>query len=160
MGMLGGRSRGGISPLTLALIGTLAYRTIKGKGRLADLLGTSGGQGNTSPTGPSITNASPFGSLISPASISDGLTNLLNRFRANGHAEKAESWIASGTNKTIASPELGEALGEERVSWLMEQTGMSREDLLAGLSNTLPDAVDQLTPDGHIPSETEAKRLL
>ena len=40
--MLGGSRRrggGGISPTMLAVIGVLAYRTLKGKGRLAEALG-------------------------------------------------------------------------------------------------------------------------
>jgi uncharacterized protein YidB (DUF937 family) len=41
----------------------------------------------------------------------------------------------------------------------MHQTGMSREELLAGLSRELPKAVDQLTPDGRLPTEQEAARL-
>jgi uncharacterized protein YidB (DUF937 family) len=42
----------------------------------------------------------------------------------------------------------------------MEQTNMSREELLAGLSKELPQAVDSLTPDGHVPTEQEMKRLI
>lgn len=40
-GVLGGQPRlaGGMSPINMALLGVLAYRTLKGKGRLADLLG-------------------------------------------------------------------------------------------------------------------------
>jgi uncharacterized protein YidB (DUF937 family) len=37
---------------------------------------------------------------------------------------------------------------------------MSRDDLLNGLSQQLPDVVDQLTPDGRLPSEQEAARLV
>ena len=35
---------------------------------------------------------------------------------------------------------------------------MSRDDLLQGLSQNLPDFVDQLTPDGRLPTEDEASR--
>ena len=35
---------------------------------------------------------------------------------------------------------------------------MSRDDLLQGLSQNLPELVDQLTPDGRLPTEDEAKR--
>ena len=39
---LGGNSRGGgMSPIMLGLMGLLAYRTLKGKGKLADMLGTN-----------------------------------------------------------------------------------------------------------------------
>ncbi len=158
LGMMGGgfgRSRGGMSPLTLALLGTLAYRTIKGKGRLADILGIQ-----SAPPKPAPQPGAAPDDVLSPRAISGGLADLLNRFRQNGHADKAQSWIETGENKSIAPSELEEALGEERIAWLMTQTGMSREDLLAGLSRTLPDAVDTLTPEGHIPTEEEARRLM
>ena len=39
---LGGNRRGGgMSPIMLGLMGLLAYRTLKGKGKLADMLGTN-----------------------------------------------------------------------------------------------------------------------
>jgi uncharacterized protein YidB (DUF937 family) len=37
---------------------------------------------------------------------------------------------------------------------------MSRDDLLNGLSEQLPDVVDQLTPDGRLPTEDEAARMV
>jgi uncharacterized protein YidB (DUF937 family) len=37
---------------------------------------------------------------------------------------------------------------------------MSRDDLLNGLSQQLPDVVDQLTPDGRLPTEQEAARFV
>jgi uncharacterized protein YidB (DUF937 family) len=37
---------------------------------------------------------------------------------------------------------------------------MGREDLVAGLSETLPDFVDQLTPDGRLPTDQEASQLV
>jgi uncharacterized protein YidB (DUF937 family) len=46
-------------------------------------------------------------------------------------------------------------LGEERIQWLMEQTGMPKDQLLAGLSQELPNAVDELTPEGRLPTDSE-----
>ena len=56
--------------------------------------------------------------------------------------------------------ELEEALGPDKIAWLMQQTGLSREELLVGLSRELPKTVDQLTPDGRLPTEQEAARLV
>jgi uncharacterized protein YidB (DUF937 family) len=164
-GLLGAGSRsGGISPMTLALLGTLAYRTLKGKGRLADLLGTAqaGSQAQTQPqqSQQPQPQSSPLANLLSPGALSEGLNRLLQRFEQNGHGDKAQSWVTTGPNKQISPPELEEALGEERIAWLMQQTGLGRQELLAGLSQTLPHAVDQLTPDGRVPSEQEARRLM
>jgi uncharacterized protein YidB (DUF937 family) len=92
--------------------------------------------------------------------LSGGLGDLLKQFQQNGHGDKAQSWIANGPNKQVSSSELEQALGPEKVSWLMRETGMSREDLLSGLSRELPGVVDKLTPDGRLPTDQEAARLL
>jgi uncharacterized protein YidB (DUF937 family) len=42
----------------------------------------------------------------------------------------------------------------------MKQTGMSREALLEGLSRELPPTIDQLTPDGRLPTEQETLQRL
>ena len=42
--------------------------------------------------------------------------------------------------------------GPEVLATLAEQTGLSREEILARLSKNLPDAVDKYTPDGRIPT--------
>jgi uncharacterized protein YidB (DUF937 family) len=60
----------------------------------------------------------------------------------------------------VSPSELEQALGPDKLAWLIQQTGLSREELLAGLSRELPKAVDQLTPDGRLPTEQEAARLV
>jgi uncharacterized protein YidB (DUF937 family) len=143
---LGGGRRGGMSPVMMGLMGLLAYRTLKGKGRLAEMLGTDQA-GDTTGRGP-----------LSGASLGSGLKDLLDRFRQSGHEDKAQSWVSTGANKSIAPQELEQALGEERIQWLMEQTGMPRDQLLSGLSGELPDAIDKLTPDGRLPTDEELSR--
>ena len=44
------------------------------------------------------------------------------------------------------------AIGPEVLDTLSQQTGLSRQELLARLSRELPDAVDKYTPDGRLPS--------
>ena len=146
--MQGGPSRrsGGMSPIMVGLMGLLAYRTLKGKGRLADMLGTS-------------SDTTGAGSPLAGGALGGGLKDLLDRFRQSGQGTKAESWVAKGPNQPIAPDELETALGEERIQWLMEQTGMPKDQLLAGLSNELPDAVDQLTPEGRLPTDAELTRV-
>jgi uncharacterized protein YidB (DUF937 family) len=41
---------------------------------------------------------------------------------------------------------------------LSQQTGLSREEILARLSRELPDAVDKYTPEGRLPSEADFGR--
>ena len=36
---------------------------------------------------------------------------------------------------------------------------MSKDQLLAGLAASLPEAIDKMTPDGRVPTEEEFERL-
>src|SRR5262245_17047769 len=142
---------GGYSPIALGVLGLLAYRTLKGKGHLADMFGT-----DTSASGGATPQSG--GSPLSGGALSGGLKDLLDRFTQTGHEAQAQSWVSKGPNQPIAPPELEHALGEERIAWLMEETHMSREDLLRGLSGELPGAIDKLTPEGRLPTGDELSR--
>ena len=148
LNLLGGSAagRGKVSPALMAVLGVLAYRTLKGKGRLADMLGTPSSGART---------GNPLSASLGGGAMLGGLTELLERFRQGAPKTAAQSWVSSGPNLPITSAELAQALGEERVGWLTEQTGMSKDELLAGLATALPDAIDKLTPNGRLPTEAE-----
>ena len=167
--ILGGsrQQSSGMSPLMLGLMGVLAYRTMSGKGRLADMLGTANNPDAGANSAGGIFGSGGLGGIggllsggMAGGALSSGLNDLLNRFQQNGHGDKAQSWISTGTNQPIAPNELEQALGPERVQWLLQQTGMSKEELMAGLSAKLPEVVDKLTPQGRLPTDQEAARLL
>jgi len=166
---------GGLSPVMMAILGLLAYKTVKS---------LTGGQGSAGPgsaggvpgAGP-INNGVPgsgggLGDLLqgglgglfagrgAGSVLSGGLNDLLKQFQQNGQGDVAKSWIGSGPNKTITPNDLASALGADRINALMAQSGLSRDDLLDGLSQQLPDVVDQLTPNGRVPTEQEAARLI
>ena len=131
-------------PSQRTLLGLLAYKTIKGK-NLSDVFGggATGGPGG----GLGGLLQSGLGGLLGGGAaggiLSGGLGDLLKQFQQNGLSDKADSWVSTGENKPIQPSELEHALGEERICWLMQQTGMSREALLAGLSQELPQVVDK-----------------
>jgi uncharacterized protein YidB (DUF937 family) len=92
--------------------------------------------------------------------LSGGLENLIKGFQQSGQGRVAQSWVNRGQNEDIAPGDLESALGADTIDVLSRQTGMGRGELLAGLSQQLPDFVDQLTPDGRVPTEDEAQRLV
>ena len=117
-----------------------------GPGNLGDLLrGTLGGV---------------LGGAAAGTVLNGGLGGLLKQFQENGQGDVAHSWIGTGPNKTISGGDLASALGGDTLDTLSQQTGMGRDDLLEGLRQHLPRFVDQLTPDGRVPSEDEAQRLV
>ena len=171
MGMfdvLGGNRRsGGMSPIALAVLGTLAYKALKSKGGIGGVLGAGQDAGTAQRGAPPAASATPgmggggLGGLLGGlggGGLASGLRDLLDRFRQNGHEEKAQSWVSTGENRPIAPNELEQVLGAERIEWLMQQTGLPRDQLLAGLSKELPGAIDRLTPKGEMPTDEELER--
>jgi uncharacterized protein YidB (DUF937 family) len=167
------QDKGGMSPITMAILALLAYKAVKHLG---------GGQSNAAPTpapSPNTVNAGlpgggmggglggnvgdllkgGLGGLLAGGAagsvISGGLGDLLKQFQQNGHGEVADSWVGKGENKQIAPGDLASALGANQIDSLQTQTGLSRDDLLSGLSRYLPGVIDQLTPEGRLPTEKE-----
>lgn len=92
--------------------------------------------------------------------LSGGLGDLVDRMRRSGQGQAADSWVRKGPNQPIEAHELERAIGPDVLTTLSERTGLSREELLSRLTRTLPEAVDKLTPEGRLPTEEEAARLL
>ena len=92
--------------------------------------------------------------------LSGGLGNLIKELQESGQGRVAQSWVGTGVNEEIAPNDLARALGDDTLATLSQQTGIGREDLLAGLSQHLPDLINQLTPKGRLPSEEEASKML
>jgi uncharacterized protein YidB (DUF937 family) len=89
------------------------------------------------------------------STISGGLGDLINTLQQGGHGEAANSWVGTGPNRAISPGDLANALGSDQIDQLSAQSGLSRDDLLNGLSKYLPQVIDHLTPDGRLPSENE-----
>ncbi len=90
--------------------------------------------------------------------VGGGLGSLIERFNRSGYGDMIGSWIGTGQNRSIAPHELRDALGDDTVETLSRETGLDRHELLAALSETLPDVVDRLTPAGRLPDEDEMGR--
>jgi uncharacterized protein YidB (DUF937 family) len=160
------QSGGGMSPMTMAILALLAYKAVKhisggssapnptpapAPGGGGSLGGSLGGLGDVLKGGlGGILAGGAAGSVIS-----GGLGDLLKQLQQNGHGETANSWVSPGPNKQIAPGDLANALGADQINSLMSQSGLSREELLNGLSQHLPEVVNHLTPDGRLPTEDE-----
>ena len=145
-------------PSLTALLGLVALAGYQNRDKLAEML--QGATGSRSPAGAG--QQGPLGGLLGNLGgalagggvgglLNGGLSELLERFRQNGQGEAAQSWIDKGPNKELPPPQLKQAIGPDLLAALEQQTGLSQEELLARLSRELPAAVDQYTPDGHLP---------
>src|SRR4051812_19351306 len=134
-------------PSLTALLGLLAVAGYQNRDKLAEMLGGAGqapsgspGQGKSAGQG-----QSGLGGLLGGLGgtsvgdfLSGGLRDLVDTFQQNGHGEAAESWVGRGPNKEIAPRDLERAVSPDVLANLAQQTGLSREELLARLSRELP----------------------
>jgi uncharacterized protein YidB (DUF937 family) len=141
-------------PSMTALLGLLAIAGYQNRDKLAELLrgataNIPGGSGQSSQQG-------NLGGLIGAAGgvgamLSNGLGELVDRFKQSGFGDIADSWVSPGPNKEVAPSQLEQAIGSDTLATLSQQTGLSREEIIARLSRELPPAVDKYTPDGKLP---------
>ncbi|WEK04718.1 MAG: YidB family protein [Candidatus Devosia phytovorans] len=165
-------------PSLVALLGLLAVAGYQNRDKLGSVLGEIGNGGNRQPGEPSGTEAnagkgglndllSGVGGMLGGAGagglgsvLSGGLGDLMEQFKNNGNGEKAERWVKDGPDENIDADELERTLGADTIAALEEKTGLSKQELLERLSRTLPGAVDRFTPEGRLPTETEASRFV
>ncbi|HEY3793682.1 MAG TPA: YidB family protein [Bradyrhizobium sp.] len=163
-------SGGGMSPMTMAILGLLAWKAVKhltaSQPGAAPAPAPSPAGGAASGGGGGLGNilGGSLGGLLAGGAagsvISGGLGDLLKQLQQSGHGDTANSWVGPGQNKPIAPGDLAKALGADQINGLMSQTGLSRDELLSGLSQQLPEAINHLTPNGRLPSEHEVSDRL
>jgi len=156
-------------PSMTALLGLLAVAGYQNRDKIKEMLGgltqspsgQTGGGSQGSQGGGALGN---LGGVLSGASVgsvlSGGLRDLIERFKQNGQGTAVDSWVKTGPNQPVGPEQLQQAIGPEVLNTLSQQTGLSREELLSRLTRELPAAVDKFTPDGRLPNEDEAARLI
>ena len=87
--------------------------------------------------------------------LSGGLGGLLKQLQDNGQGQVANSWVGKGPNQEIAEGDLAKSIGADDIDALIQHTGLSRSALLDGLRRELPGVIDELTPDGRMPTGDE-----
>ena len=151
-------------PSLLALLGLAAYAGYQNRDKISEMLR------DARAARPLPTDGAAGGGLLAEighmfqsgnagSTLSGGLGELVNRFKTAGQSHAADSWITTGANLPVQPPELEAALGDDTLAELEQKTGLSRAELLRRLSASLPDVVNQLTPDGRLPTTAEAGRL-
>lgn len=156
-------------PSMMALLGLVAVAGYQNRDKIAEALGglkrsPGGALGQGSQPGKEQGGLSNLGGLLGGGSLggmlSGGLSDLIERFKQNGQGQAADSWVSKGPNQQLQPDQLEHAIGPDVLNALSQQTGLTQEELLARLTRELPSAVDKFTPEGRLPTESEAARLI
>ncbi len=154
-------------PSMTALLGLLAVAGYQNRDKIKEMLGglthasaAPGPDGKANQGGVLGNLGGLLGGASAGSVLSGGLRDLIERFKQNGQGTAADSWVKTGPNQPLDSEQLQQAIGPEVLNTLTQQTGLTREELLTRLTRELPAAVDKFTPDGRLPNEAEAARLI
>lgn len=154
------------TPSLLALLGLVAFAGYQNRAKISEMLD------DARRSQPAYASGSPpasggllaqlgqlFQSGSAGSTLSGGLNDLVNRFKTSGYGQAADSWVAPGANTAMSTNDLEKAIGEDTLAELEQKTGLGRAELVRRLGAALPDVVNRFTPDGRIPSGSEAQAL-
>ncbi len=80
-----------------------------------------------------------------------GLPGVIDKLRASGLGQQADSWVGTGANANVSPDQLSQAFGNTGLGNLAAQLGTSNGQAGSILSQILPELVNQLTPNGQVP---------
>lgn len=174
------------NPSLLALLGMAAVAGLQNRGRMSETPtnadparrgsprqgsgsqfqggGFGGGFGGVFPGGAGggfvfdlsdLLNGRPRGAIVS-----GGLADLLNQFQTAGYGQAAQSWVSNEPSQPVGPGEVEQATSEDLLLELEQRTGIPRAEILERLATGLPETVNQLTPQGRVPTETEAEQFI
>jgi uncharacterized protein YidB (DUF937 family) len=79
-----------------------------------------------------------------------GLQGVVAQLQKQGLGAAAQSWIGHGANEPLSTAQVQQAFGTEKLQQLATQYGLSVPELSQKLAQVLPQAIDQLTPNGAV----------
>ncbi|MDX2563666.1 YidB family protein [Streptomyces sp. TX20-6-3] len=110
-------------------------------GILGSLIGAlAGGQGGGASGG-----AGGAGGASNPLG---GLLDMLTR---SGLTDQTRSWVGTGENQSVSGAQIAEALPDETLRKVAQDAGVSPQEAADQIAQSLPQAVDKLTPTGSMP---------
>ncbi|MEV6173563.1 YidB family protein [Streptomyces sp. NPDC051954] len=84
----------------------------------------------------------------------NGLGGLLDMLTKSGLAEQKDSWVGTGGNQAVTGAQIRQALPDETLKQVADQAGVTPDVAATELAQVLPGAVDKLTPNGQVPTES------
>ncbi|MFD3660487.1 YidB family protein [Streptomyces sp. NPDC058659] len=113
--------------------------------------GGSGGAGGAGGILGSLLGALAGGKGAGGADAANPLGGLLDMLTRSGLVDQAQSWVGTGENKPVSGAEIAEALPDDTLQKVAQDAGVSPREAADQIAQSLPQAVDRLTPDGAVP---------
>lgn len=110
--------------------------------------GGAGGLGGLLSSGMLQKLAPMIGGLVAGG----GLSKLMEQLKGGGLGSQAKSWVsADQPNQPVSGEQITQALGQDQIAQVANTLGVTHEQAAQTMATTLPQVVDAMTPDGHLP---------
>lgn len=119
------------------------------------LTGMMGGQGAAAADG-APPSPEHVGALSDLLQSQGGLGGLLQGFERQGLGGAVGSWLGGGANQAVSPDQVTSALGSGPLAGFAAKLGITPQMAAGQLSQLLPQLVDHLSPNGHLPAEAAA----
>ena len=80
-----------------------------------------------------------------------GLSGLMDKFKAAGLGDQAQSWVGTGQNAPVSGEQMHNALGGDAIQQIAAKLGIDPAHASEGMAHLLPNLIDKLTPNGAVP---------
>jgi uncharacterized protein YidB (DUF937 family) len=85
------------------------------------------------------------------------LSSITQKFRESGMDEQVSSWISKSQNLPVVGDQIERALGNDTVAGIAAKLGISQDQAADELAETVPEVVDEMTPEGQLPPPQQSQ---
>ncbi|MGA8864269.1 MAG: YidB family protein [Gallionella sp.] len=103
----------------------------------------AGGQGNLMESVMGLINHPDMG----------GLGGLVQKLEQSGLGPQVASWVSNGSNLPVTAEQIQSALNSPALQGIAAQFGLHSGDVANQLASLLPQVINHLTPNGHVPAQ-------
>ncbi|GEM86498.1 YidB family protein [Meiothermus granaticius] len=79
-----------------------------------------------------------------------GLGGLMDKFQKGGLGAVFGSWVSTGQNQPVSPDQVQQIVGSDQIAQIAAKLGLPADQVVAHLSQLLPQVVDKLTPNGQV----------
>lgn len=122
--------------------------------------GASGSPGTSAKGVNTAAVVAALGPLLAKLLKSGGLSKMVRGAQTSGLSAQADSWVGTGANAPVSAQEVRGVVGDDTVTELAQQAGISDDQAAEVLAQVVPQVVNGLTPDGKLPADDDLDQLV
>ena len=98
-----------------------------------------------------VAGAAIFSAVSKLVNDHGGVQGMMDTLSQKGLGGAVQSWIGTGPNQPMTADQVHQTIGADKVAELAKQAGVTPQEMSNHLATTLPQVVDQLSPNGTLP---------